>query len=78
MSIDGHFFLSYVESIKQEILSNPLLANCANSEELENHCDIWTLGDIESRHFSSEASKQHTTNRAMKIIDEWLQNGKQD
>ena len=42
--IDGHYFLAYVESIKAEILANPVLAACNNSEELEKHCDIWKLG----------------------------------
>jgi hypothetical protein len=73
MSIDGHFFLAYVESIKAEILANPVLLACANSEDLEKHCDIWQLGDINSRHFESEAIKQNYTNKALNIVDAWLE-----
>jgi hypothetical protein len=46
---------------------------CANSEDLEKHCDIWQLGDINSRHFESEAIKQNYTNKALNIIDAWLE-----
>lgn len=71
--IDGHFFLAYVQSIKDEILANPVLAACRNAEQLENECDIWALGDIADGHYASEMIKQKCTNEAMNVIDDWLQ-----
>jgi hypothetical protein len=63
----------YLESIKAEILANPTLAACTSTEELENHCDVYELGDIKNRHFASPAIEQDYVNAALNRIDEWLQ-----
>jgi hypothetical protein len=62
----------YLDSIKAEILANPVLAACRNSEELENHCDIYNLGDIDNRNFPSEAIKQDYINSAFNLLDDWF------
>ena len=62
----------YLYSVQIEILANPVLAACTSSEQLEEHCDIYALGDIKNRHFASAAIEQDYVNAAMNLLDEWF------
>lgn len=63
---------SYVDSIKTEILANPVLAACTSFTQLHDHCDANMLGDIEGRHFDSIEDMINFANEGMHIVDAWL------
>ena len=62
----------YVESIKNDILSDRKLALCTSFGELHNYCDANVLGDIEERHFDTTDEMINIANEGMDIVDAWL------
>jgi hypothetical protein len=63
----------YVDSMKKEILADPVLAACKTFAELHDYCDANVLGDIEDRHFACTNDMIDFANEGMDVIDAWLQ-----
>jgi hypothetical protein len=62
----------YIDSIKSEILADPVLAACTSFSQLHDYCDANVLGDIEERNFDTTEDMISFANEGMDIIDAWL------
>jgi hypothetical protein len=63
---------TYIESMKKEILADPVLAACTSFSQLHNYCDANLLGDIESRTFVDTEQMIDFANKGMDAINAWL------